>query len=204
MAQYDVDSLLWQGFFVITMFFSTFISYLLPIIIFNHRYRLWKNTANEEDIQQPHHWSNNNQLLQSTKQNWKKWLSHCNCISAGVFLGVCFLNLVPCVEDEFTALIKDFPSLKNFSGTFPLGQFSVICGFFLVLYLENFLSECFKNHKNTDELTVPILYLDEELVLNYFILFNKFNIILFCFSILNIPMIIWNKKNYYPILLVII
>lgn len=199
MAQYNVDSLLWQGFFAITMFFSTFISYLFPIIIFNNRYR--KNTVNEEDIQQPHHWSNN-QILQSTKQNWKKWLSYCNCISAGVFLGVCFLNLVPCVEDEFAALIKDFPSLKNFSGTFPLGQFSVICGFFLVLFLENFLSGCFQNTKNTNDLTVPILYLDEELVFT-FISVYLFNNIVF-YSILNILMIIWNKKNYYRILLVII
>ncbi|XP_046914573.1 zinc transporter ZIP3 isoform X2 [Dermatophagoides farinae] len=147
MDHYDVGSLLWQAFFAVAMFFATFISYLLPIVIFIRRRKLQQESHDHRQ----------------QKNRWKRWLSYCNCISAGVFLGVCFLSLVPCVENEFDSLIKDFPSLKNLFGSFSVGQFSIICGLFLVLFLENFLSSCFNGSQSGSD-RVPVLHLDEETI----------------------------------------
>ncbi|XP_027205607.2 zinc transporter ZIP3-like [Dermatophagoides pteronyssinus] len=176
MAHYDVESLLWQAFFAVSMFLSTFISYLLPIIIFTRRRNRQQHLPNDSvnndyDHDESYHWRDSiishpsidsqNQFHQ--KHRWKRWLSYCNCISAGVFLGVCFLSLVPCVENEFDSLIKDFPSMKNLFGSFSIGQFSVICGLFLVLFLENFLSSCFNGSQTQSERS-PVLYLEEETI----------------------------------------
>lgn len=155
---------------MVAMFTATFLCYLLPIFIFSRRNRRLQGNefTAEEDLQLPHHWSNVNLTNQLKKYRLKRLLSYCNCVSAGVFLGVCFLNLIPCVEEEFAKLVKDFDILKKYFGSFPLGQFSVICGLFLVLILESLLSGCFKNkkesHSHGSPSTVPILYLDEESV----------------------------------------
>ena len=162
-------ALWWQVCGMLAMFGSLFISYLAPIFVFSRRNRrLQGNDFTEEDLQLPHHWSNVNVANQLKKYRLKRLLSYCNSVSAGVFLGVCFLNLIPNVEDEFARLIKDFDILKKYVGSFPLGQFTVICGLFLVLILESLLSGCFS--KNSNEIhshstsTVPILYLDDESV----------------------------------------
>src|SRR5699024_9350412 len=103
----DSRALIWQGFFAIAMFMATFVSYLLPIIIFTRRNRRLFESSNlnqEEEIHQPHQWStisSMNLATQLKKLRLKRFLSYCNCVSAGVFLGVCFLNLIPCVENEF-------------------------------------------------------------------------------------------------------
>lgn len=165
----ETRALLWQSFFAITMFVSLFVSYLIPIIIFSRRNRrLLDPDFTGEDLHMPHHWSNIDLANQLKKYRLKRLLSYCNCVSGGVFLGVCFLNLIPSVENEFDKLLKDFDSLKSIIGTFPLGQFTVICGLFFVLILETLLSKCFKHHPEDDahdhshSSTVPILYLDDE------------------------------------------
>lgn len=167
----ETRALLWQSFFAITMFVSLFVSYLIPIIIFSRRNRrLLDPDFTGEDLHMPHHWSNIDLANQLKKYRLKRLLSYCNCVSGGVFLGVCFLNLIPSVENEFDKLLKDFDSLKSIIGTFPLGQFTVICGLFFVLILETLLSKCFKHHPEDDahdhshSSTVPILYLDDETV----------------------------------------
>ena len=173
----NTDALLWQTFFAVTMFASTFVSYLLPIVLFTRRNRHIfevRDFENEEEIHQPHHWSNQlNVATQLKKLRLQSLLSNCNCISAGVFLGVCFLNLIPYVEEEFSKLINDYDSLKNIVGSFPLGQFTVVCGLFLVLILETLLSKCFKPKPSETNRPVPILYLDDELVINLAHFFYK-------------------------------
>lgn len=170
MADSNNKALLLQICGMVAMFVSIFLCYLGPIFLFSRRNRRLQSDdfSTEEDLQMPHHWSNVNLSNQLKKYKLKRLLSSCNCISAGVFLGVCFLNLIPCVEEEFAKLIKDFPSLQKYFGSFPLGQFTVICGLFLVLIAESLLSSCFKSkdthsHSHSqNSLTVPILYLDEE------------------------------------------
>lgn len=155
---------------MVAMFVSIFVCYLAPIFIFSRRNRRLQSSdfSTEEDLQMPHHWSQVNLSNQLKKYKLKRLLSYCNCVSAGVFLGVCFLNLIPCVEEEFAKLIKDFPTLQKYFGSFPLGLFSVIIGLFLILLSESLLGRCFtskETHSHShsqSSLTVPILYLDEE------------------------------------------
>ncbi|KAI7692782.1 hypothetical protein SSS_05577 [Sarcoptes scabiei] len=176
---YDVYALLWQGFFALAMFIATFLSYLLPIIFYTKRHKRSNDLVivpdyDDEDIQQNHHWSQIQENLNTNiddnhkrkRNRWKYLLSYCNCISAGVFLGVCFLNLIPCVEDAFQTLYRDYPAVKNWFGSLNLAQFTVILGLFMVLLLENFLSKCLNNRpsKNvdSDQQNQPVLLLDEE------------------------------------------
>lgn len=207
--EHDTNALLWQGFFAITMFISTFVSYLLPIIIFTRRNRrIYEVNAlgQEEDIHLPHHWSSLGQANVATQLKrirLKRLLSNCNCISAGVFLGVCFLNLIPYVEEEFGKLIKDFDWLRNFFGTFPLGQFVTVCGLFMVLILESLLSKCFHSQPatvHTGQVVLPILHLDEELVrLDCFanpVINTLFRMILEAYTTIIITM---NKSSFYVV-----
>src|SRR6218665_862878 len=141
--------LLWQSFFAVAMFISTFASYLLPIIIFSYRNGQLQVSSNDDYMHLPNESTESlvpqqsNLQLQIKRRKLKRLLSYCNCVSGGVFLGVCFLNLIPCVEEEFGRLIKDYQILKHYFGNFPLGLFSVICGLFLVLILETLLSSQF-------------------------------------------------------------
>lgn len=192
---------------MVAMFVSIFVCYILPLLIFSRRNRRLQGndfTAEEENF---HHWSHVNLSNQLKKYKLKRLLSYCNCVSAGVFLGVCFLNLIPCVEEEFAKLIKDFPTLQKYFGSFPLGQFSVICGLFLVLLSESLLGRCFKSNQthshSPSSLSVPILYLDEEsavccaTILINFLRLTNLDFFVF-FSRMSLEMT-WTtiKKNYF-------
>ena len=144
-----------QCFFALAMFISTFASYLLPILIFSYRNgQLQVPSLNEDYMHLPNESTESlvnpesNSIILKKRRRLKRILSYCNCVSGGVFLGVCFLNLIPCVEEEFGRLIKDYQFLKQYFGNFPLGLFSVICGLFLVLILETLLSSQFNNSSN--------------------------------------------------------
>ncbi|KAJ9587844.1 hypothetical protein L9F63_018716 [Diploptera punctata] len=63
------------------------------------------------------------------------WISFGNCIAGGVFLGMCFLGLFPYVNDKFTEVIKT----AKITTTFPLSEFVIIIGFFLIFTVENFV-----------------------------------------------------------------
>lgn len=175
------SALMWQVFFAGAMFVSTFLSYLLPILIVMRRNRrlnnqftgsVSENGHQHGDMPSHNHWSELNQINAITEQKkaqLKRILSYCNCVSAGVFLGVCFLNLIPTVEKEFSNLVRDYDVLKKWFGSMPLGLFSTVCGLFLVLILECLLSTWFKpniqpEHSHQDLSTVPILYLEDESV----------------------------------------
>jgi zinc transporter 1/2/3 len=59
-------------------------------------------------------------------------ISMCNCLAGGVFIGMCFLGLFPYVHEKFDSILIDL----NVSTTFPIAEFVVIMGFFLILTIE--------------------------------------------------------------------
>lgn len=164
---YDTSFFLWQGFFALSIFASTFLCYLFPIFWYNKRNRRLNEIDDGIEEAIGSYWpqtSTETRLTEQKRVELKRLLSYCNCLSAGVFLGVCFLNLIPIVEKEFDQLLKDFEGLKNFVGTFPLGLFSVVAGLFLVLILEALLSNCFNGHAHSQPSNEHVLYLDEPFV----------------------------------------
>nr|AKN21668.1 slc39a-3 [Schmidtea mediterranea] len=62
----------------------------------------------------------------------QKVLSVCNCFAAGVFLTTGMLDILNDVLKDMNEAMKTY----QIKSTFPLGTFVVICGIFLILYIE--------------------------------------------------------------------
>lgn len=130
----------WQLFYFISMYFGTLLSYLLPIYLID-----LKKKSND---------SMNLSRLDPAGLGSNKMLSYCNCCAAGIFLGICFLNLIPYVNQEFNELFEQI----KWTTDYPVGLMSVILGLFLVLFLEFIVLK--KNQKKKNQ--TPVLYLDED------------------------------------------
>lgn len=59
-------------------------------------------------------------------------ISVSNCVAGGVFMGMCFLGLFPFVKEKF----RDVMEKMKMSTTFPLAEFVIGIGFFLILTSE--------------------------------------------------------------------
>ena len=59
-------------------------------------------------------------------------MSFCDCVSGGVFLGVCFIGLLPMVREIFH---KAF-NMMNVEMHYPISETVVVLGFYLMLFIE--------------------------------------------------------------------
>ncbi len=134
----------WQSFYFISMYFGTLLSYLFPVVLIRRRSQQSSLSVTLDNS--------------INSRQTARILSACNCFAAGIFLGICFLNLIPYVEQEFNELF----TAAKYETNFPVGQLTVILGLFLVLFLENIVMNCRKS-------SPPILHLDEEdIIVRYF------------------------------------
>lgn len=62
-------------------------------------------------------------------------ISFGNCIAGGVFLGMCFLGLFPYVHEKFTEVLSN----ANITTSFPLSEFVIVIGFFLIFSVEHLI-----------------------------------------------------------------
>ena len=86
-------------------------------------------------------------------------LSYCNCFSGGVFLGTCFLQLIPFIEDKFNYAFYHYG--VNLMYTSPVTMVLVMMGFFLILLIEQIVRVCQNDNPGDDMLqmvAVPIDY----------------------------------------------
>jgi len=58
-----------------------------------------------------------------------------SCFAAGVFIGVCLLDLFPEVQSKINAVLAD----ADITSEFPLPEFVVVVGFLLLLFVEQFV-----------------------------------------------------------------
>ncbi|XP_070562752.1 zinc transporter ZIP3-like [Ptychodera flava] len=56
----------------------------------------------------------------------------CNCFSGGVFLGTCFLGVIPAAEEKLESILRE----KDIQTTYPLNDLIVMLGFIFILFLE--------------------------------------------------------------------
>lgn len=129
----------WQALYMVSMFFGTFLSYMAPIVLIRRQ-------------QQQHSSASLVGTHGIASRHTYRVLSVCNCLSAGLFLGICFLNLIPYVEQEFDDIFRS----AKYETDFPVGMCSVIAGLFLVLTLETLVM------RFRGEAEIPVLHLDEE------------------------------------------
>lgn len=62
-----------------------------------------------------------------------------SCFAGGVFMGTCFLDIFPHINEHYAHFRKE----ANWSTEFPLPEFIVCCGFFLVYLLEELILKVF-------------------------------------------------------------
>lgn len=76
---------------------------------------------------------------QGDKKKHSKWLSLLSCFSGGVFMGTCFLDIIPHINENY----EDFKVLSGTDFEFPLPQFTTCIGFFLVYLIEEICVKVF-------------------------------------------------------------
>lgn len=78
--------------------------------------------------------------LQLSTRRSQRIIDFCNCFAGGVFLGTCFVQLIPYVEDKFHSAFVDGGLPDMYSRV--LTQITVMLGFFLVLLMEQAVKTC--------------------------------------------------------------
>ncbi len=83
---------------------------------------------------------------------WKQvLLGFLNCFAGGVFLGVTFLHLLPDITEEWEKIFN-----KVLKTSYPLDQFLVVIGFFMVLVIEQMAYACQSSRpRKKEEKVVP-------------------------------------------------
>ncbi|CAH1773811.1 unnamed protein product [Owenia fusiformis] len=79
-----------------------------------------------------------NRVLSSKSE---RIISFCNCFAGGVFLGTCFIALLPNIHEKFNNILKK----EDIHIDYPVTEFAVVLGFFLVVFIEKAVMKCNKN-----------------------------------------------------------
>lgn len=69
---------------------------------------------------------------------YQRIISLLNCFAGGVFLGTCLLDLFPEVQDN----ISDVMTELGIRSSFPVAEFLVVFGLFIVLIVEQISLSC--------------------------------------------------------------
>lgn len=83
-----------------------------------------------------------------------KLLSWFNCLTGGVFLAMCFLGLLPNVQEQTDAVLQGF----HLTSHFPVAECVVLMGFFLVLAIDQLSHHCDRK-KNKHKATRKVIEL---------------------------------------------
>ncbi|KAK2156240.1 hypothetical protein LSH36_218g04000 [Paralvinella palmiformis] len=82
---------------------------------------------------------------QDLSEKYQRILSFCNCFAGGVFLGTCFVQLIPYTEHQLSYVFFNYG--VNSSYTAAVTQVLVILGFFVILVVEQLVRVC----QNSDD-----------------------------------------------------
>ena len=82
----------------------------------------------------------------STKRRYNRILSFLNCFAAGVFLGTCLLDLFPGVRDK----IADGLNQLDIVSSFPLSEFIMAFGLFLIMIVEQIVLHAKDRHRENN------------------------------------------------------
>lgn len=156
--------LVMEAAFGVLIFAGCYFSYILPIKILQNK-RLGHQLLAEHDQFPPssptnhisgdddHRHGTSEPVLDEQEERVEKVIGYANCIGAGVFVAVCFMAVMPVVQEEYEAY---FRLIHMETIHYPIAEFTTLIGFFLILFLEEFMSFC-SNRQNGD----PVLYLDD-------------------------------------------
>lgn len=147
MENSNLNYLCLQAGFAAAMFFGTLTCYLVPLkLVVNQRsssaMRRLNNSETDLTLEASH----------ELEEPHSRFIGNCNCVGAGIFLAICFLGLLPVVKEEFERFFAE----AHITGVYyPVSEFTILMGFFMVLFFEEFVLACRYGPKP------PVLYLDE-------------------------------------------
>jgi len=81
-------------------------------------------------------WSSQTQPRTGWRRHLKKGISLANCISGGVFLGACLLDLFPDINESMNRVLDEIEKQYHTRIDYPVGMFAIAFGFLLVLMVE--------------------------------------------------------------------
>ena len=122
-----------QSIFIIVIFLATFGSLMLPLWVFPRDPSLQTGLRSE------------------------RAMSLCNCLSGGIFLGVCFVGLLPMVRDKF----EEIWQLNDVGFRYPVTELGVVLGFFLMLMIEQTVLTYKENQNNQAEMEAMLKHPNE-------------------------------------------
>ncbi|GFT29455.1 zinc transporter ZIP3 [Nephila pilipes] len=106
---------LWRITFIICFFSTQFTCYFTPILISKY----WESISSQVR-------TTDRETLGSRSISWF------NCIAIGIFLGMCFLGLLPDVLNSFAIVFQK----HNYKVDFPVAEYLIVLGIFITLLLE--------------------------------------------------------------------
>ncbi|XP_013381653.1 zinc transporter ZIP1 [Lingula anatina] len=92
----------------------------------------------------------NRTMSRRRKRKFKRAISLLSCYAAGVFLATCLLDLLPEVQEKLSEAFKEL----NIKNSFPLAEFVMCFGFFIILMVEQVVLYVKEKHLEQDKLLV--------------------------------------------------
>ena len=83
----------------------------------------------------------------------RRMLSFSNCVSGGVFMAVCYVMLTPYVRERFQYVFDQ----ANIDMKYPITEVVIVCGFFMVLPIEQLMHICQQSMKKSTHLELELL-----------------------------------------------
>lgn len=166
MAEEDISGrhfLFMEAAFAISIFVGCYLSYILPIHFLRKRLRVTSNLHLNLDFpndRNPNFRSLQQRAAEDTA-NAERIIGWCNCFGAGIFVSVCFLGVMPVVEEEFESYFH-LIGLKKVN--YPVPELTTLLGFFLVLFLEEVIHSC-RSSSSSSSHTVLVVNDDSESLL---------------------------------------
>lgn len=127
-----------KGLVLVGLFLMTFLLGLVPVKIVK--------VARERSVRRG-----------SRQTRYKRVMSLFSCYAAGVFLATCLLDLFPDVRDKLSDVLDE----AQIYTSFPIPEFVMVCGLFLILTVEQIVLFCkeskeFKGHPCDAGKTLPV------------------------------------------------
>jgi len=72
----------------------------------------------------------------TSRIRWRLVISFASCFAGGVFIAACLLDLLPDVEEKIQQVLLEIKDQYKVDVDYPLAQFIVVMGFFLILTIE--------------------------------------------------------------------
>ena len=79
--------------------------------------------------------------VEDLNAKWRKILSFSSCFSGGVFIAACILDLFPMTNEAITLVLDQLNKTYGISIDFPVAEFVICFGFFLILIIEQIILE---------------------------------------------------------------